>query len=136
MALTGLTHDQLREWTGRRGIVAPDVRPNGPGTRALYSWQTVLLLRIATTLKSKFFIELTASRPLLAAISRQIKGLRFSELSSMVLVIHDSNSFNLIEQSNPFQAQDGAIVIPLEPHLKALSDSFTTEPHAQLAFWK
>lgn len=136
VALTGLSQDQLREWTGRRGIIAPDVRPKGPGTRALYSWQTVLLLRVTITLKSKFFIELTASGPLLAAISAKLKGLRFSEVRNTVLVIHDSNSFDLIEEWNPIAVRDGAIVIPLEPHLNALFGTFAMESPPQLSFWK
>jgi hypothetical protein len=136
VAWTGLSQDQLREWTGRRGIIAPDVRPKGPGTRALYSWQTVLLLRVVITLKSKFFIELTASGPLLSTILAKLKRLSRSDVKSMVLVIRDSNSFDLVDQSNPIPTHSAAIVVPLAPHLYALAGNFEAEPLEQLSFWE
>ena len=38
--LTDLSANQLRDWA-RRGLIMPDLRPTGSGSRAGYSWQTV-----------------------------------------------------------------------------------------------
>ena len=62
--LTGLTSDQLREWTSRRGLIEADSKPSGPGTRARFGWQSVLLLRIAVVLKERFHVELQSQKPL------------------------------------------------------------------------
>ncbi|MCF5097152.1 MerR family transcriptional regulator, partial [Pseudomonas gessardii] len=68
-ALTGLTSDQLREWTSRRHLIVPDEKPSGPGSRALYSWQTVLLLRLAVVLREKFHVELTSQKNLFLGLA-------------------------------------------------------------------
>src|SRR4051812_25356559 len=60
LGATGLSSDQLREWTGRRGLVVPDIRAQGKGTHPRFSWQTALVLRFAAELKDVFHLELQA----------------------------------------------------------------------------
>ena len=54
LEVTGLTRSQLREWTGRRNLISPDVGPDGPGRHALYTWQSLLVLRLLLVLHNDF----------------------------------------------------------------------------------
>ena len=56
--LTGLSVDLLREWAVRRALIPADGQPCRKGAPAQYSWQTILVLRLATTLHRQFRIEL------------------------------------------------------------------------------
>src|ERR1700731_232831 len=60
LALTGLSADQLREWTVRRALVQSDVPARKRGSEAKFSWQTVLLLRLVVVLRTRFHVELQA----------------------------------------------------------------------------
>jgi hypothetical protein len=42
-----MTADQLREWTVRRGLIQPDEPAPKRGSEAKFSWQTLLVLRLA-----------------------------------------------------------------------------------------
>lgn len=66
--LTGLSTEQLREWTSRRALIPPDVGPKGHGSPARYCWQTILLLRLAVTLRDRFKLELQAHRDLFSEL--------------------------------------------------------------------
>lgn len=60
--LTGLSGDQLREWTVRRGLISPDVPASRQGQQAQFGWQTVLLLRLAVVLRALLQTWGTAAR--------------------------------------------------------------------------
>ena len=77
LQLTGLTPAKLREWTGRRALIPADVPPKSQGSSAQYSWQTILVLRLALTLKDKFCLELQAHRGLFTCLHRSLKGRSF-----------------------------------------------------------
>jgi hypothetical protein len=94
--LTGLSSDQLREWTSRRGLIEADAKPSGPGTRALFSWQTVLLLRIAVVLKERFHIELQSQKSLFSALSVVLGKASFPALRETALVLQPDGVFNIV----------------------------------------
>ncbi|HEY8263651.1 MAG TPA: MerR family transcriptional regulator, partial [Methyloceanibacter sp.] len=52
--LTGLSTEKLREWTSRRALIPADVKPRRKGSPAKYTWQTILILRLAVTLREQF----------------------------------------------------------------------------------
>ena len=54
LQLTGLTPAKLREWTSRRALIPADQPPRKQGSSAQFSWQTILVLRMAVILKDKF----------------------------------------------------------------------------------
>ncbi|HEX7946796.1 MAG TPA: MerR family transcriptional regulator [Phenylobacterium sp.] len=124
--LTGLSADQLREWTHRRALIAPDVPPRGPGHRALYAWQTVLLLRLAVVLKEKFRIELQGHRDLLDALRDLLAGVSFPALRGTVLVLHGMTHGELADGSVIFRSDtaDDALLLRLDPHLDILAAEF------------
>ena len=131
--LTGLSADQLREWTHRRALIAPDVAPAGPGSRALYAWQTVLLLRLAVVLKEKFRIELQAHCDLLTALRDLLAGTSFPALRGTVLVLHGMSHGELIADGRVVYRSDAAedvLMLRLDPHLDVLAAEFAPREHS------
>ena len=131
--LTGLTGDQLREWTVRRGLIEPDTKPSGPGTRARFSWQTVLLLRIAVVLKDRFHVELQAQKTLFANLSRRLAGTSFPALRGTVVILRDGGDTEILSVDNLSEVPGDFLSIRLDPHLDILSTGFgLLEPLRQL----
>lgn len=134
--LTGLTSDQLREWTVRRGLIEPDAKPNGPGTRARFSWQTVLLLRVAVVLKDRFHIELQAHRSSFAALSRRLSHASFPALQGATIVLKAGGEVELLAANDPQTPEGDFLTIGLDDHLDALSSGFgLAEPIRQLSLF-
>ena len=124
-ALTGLSADRLREWAGRRGLVRPDVPARGKGSQARYSWQTVLSLRLAGVLKDRFKVELQAHRELLGKIQGELAGQSFPALRGRVMALYGSAAVELLARGEHPKDLDAAVLLlPLEPHLEALSNGF------------
>lgn len=138
--LTGLSADQLREWTHRRGLIAPDVAPNGPGRRALYAWQTVLLLRLAVVLKDKFKVELQAHAELLTALRELLDGVSFPVLRGNVLVLHGMKHGELVDTNVSgyrLDTSDDSLVLRLDSHLDILATEFAPQDESrQLPLFK
>jgi DNA-binding transcriptional MerR regulator len=131
--LTGLSADQLREWTNRRGLIKPDVQPHGPGSKALYSWQTVLLLRLAIVFKDTFHIELQAQRDLFAALAQRFAKRPIHALRGSALILQAEAHYDIVPLSDLRTVEADSLVIRLDPHLDALSTDFgMMEPTAQL----
>src|SRR5260370_15106872 len=88
--LSGLTPHQLREWCGRRGVVAPDVPPAGRGRLALFSWQTILALRVLNEVHRRYGVEVSAWRPAIAQFQVLIAGRSFPALWGAFAVFPNS----------------------------------------------
>ncbi len=123
-ALTGLSQDQLREWTRRRGLIPPDIIPQGPGSRALFSWQTVLLLRIAVVLKEKLHVELQAYRENFAKLRCLIAEKSFLSLGGSGLLLLSDGSVKLTSSSVENASVCDGLFVQLDPHLGILSTGF------------
>jgi len=131
--LTGLTADQLREWTARRGIIEPDSKPSGPGTRARYAWQTVLLLRLAVVLRETFHIELQSQRSLFTGLAARLAKVSFPSLRGRVLVLRADGTYDVAEIGGMQPLDRDAVIVHLDPHLDVLSAGFGfAEPIRQL----
>lgn len=131
--LTGLSADQLREWTARRGLIQSDAKPNGPGSRALYSWQTVLLLRLAVVLKKAFHVELHSQRSLFLALSQRLQKTSFPALCGAAIAIDADGSFDIVDPRRLEVSSNDLLVLQLDPHLEILSREFgLVEPIRQL----
>lgn len=123
--LTGLSADRLREWAGRRGLVKPDVPARGKGHHARYSWQTVLALRLAGVLKDQFKIELQGQRELLGRMQSELAGKSFPALRGCVLALYGNAHVELRGPGERARDPGAAVLLlPLEPHLDALSNGF------------
>lgn len=131
--LTGLTSDQIREWTHRRGLIKPDVEPNGPGSRARYSWQTILLLRLAVALKGTFHIELQSQRDLFASLTQRLAKMPFHALRECAVVVQADAQYEIVRLSHARMPGANSLVIRLDPHLDVLATDFgLVEPTRQL----
>ena len=124
LQLTGLTPAKLREWTGRRALIPADVPPRSQGSSAQYSWQTILVLRLALTLKDKFCLELQAHRGLFISLHRSLKGRSFITLWDHVLALRGSADWALINEVREEPLDADAIMLRLDPHLEILAAGF------------
>lgn len=133
-ALTGLTADQLREWTVRRGLVQPDKPAQKRGSEAKFCWQTLLVLRLAVVLRTRFHVELQAHRELLASARRLLDGASFPALWGGTLAIYDLSRCELLgARTPPPLAEEDAVLLRLNRHLEVLSQGFgLPEPVSQL----
>lgn len=123
--LTGLSTEQLREWTSRRALILPDVKPKGHGSPARYSWQTILLLRLAVVLRDRFKLELQAHRVLFAQLGAGLARTSFLSLWGKSLALYGGAEWGLIDPRDDVAVIDDCIVLRLDPHLQQLSDSFS-----------
>lgn len=124
LQLTGLTPAKLREWTGRRALIPADVPPKSQGSSAQYSWQTILVLRLALTLKDKFCLELQAHRGLFTSLRRSLKGRSFIALWDHVLALRGAADWTLIREAGDEPLDADAIMLRLNPHLEVLAAGF------------
>lgn len=123
--LTGLSTEQLREWTSRRALILPDVKPKGHGSPARYSWQTILLLRLAVVLRDRFKLELHAHRELFVELGAGLAGASFLSLWGKSLALYGGTRWGVIDPHDESVSIDDCIVLRLEPHLQLLSESFS-----------
>lgn len=123
LQLTGLSAPTLREWTSRRALIPADVPPRSQGTPAQYSWQTILLLRLAATLRDRFHLELQAHRSLFASLRRGLRGRSFIALWDKALVLQGRDEWLLVDAAADSLRKD-SLVILLNPHLLILSEGF------------
>lgn len=124
LQLTGLTPAKLREWTGRRALIPADVPPKSQGSSAQYSWQTVLVLRLALTLKDKFCLELQAHRGLFTSLRRSLKARSFIALWDHVLALRGAADWTLTREVGDKPLEADAIMLRLNPHLEVLAAGF------------
>lgn len=133
LKLTGLSADQLREWTVRRGLIHADVPALRQGQQAQFGWQSVLLLRLAVVMRSRFHVELQVHRDLLGRARELLNGRSFPSLWGHRLAIFGLERCALLASSDPLTVDEDAILLGLNAHLEALSQGFgVSEPIAQL----
>lgn len=124
-ALTGLTADQLREWTVRRALIQPDEPAQKRGSEAKFSWQTLLVLRLAVALRAQFRVELQGNRELLASARKLLDGASFPGLWGGTLAIYGLNRCELLSARTPLpSAKEDVILLRLNRHLEELSLGF------------
>ena len=124
LQLTGLSAPTLREWTSRRALIRADVPPKKQGSTAKYGWQTILLLRLAVTLRDRFHLELQAHRPLFASLRRGLRRRSFDALWDKALELHGRDEWLLVDEGMAEPLRQDAILILLNPHLLILSEEF------------
>ena len=122
--LTELSTDKLREWTRRRALVPADVRPKGKGSPAGFSWQTILVLRIAVLLRDRFNLELQAHKHSLDNLRKALRTKSFIVLWGQRLALHSNGDWSFLEQAEAAPGTD-TLLIHLDPHLRVLRDGFT-----------
>jgi hypothetical protein len=133
LRLTGLSADPLREWTVRRGLIHPDVPASRQGQQAQFGWQTVLLLRLAVVMRSRFHVELQVHRDLLGRARVLLSGRSFPSLWGNRLAIFGLERCELLSSGDAVPMEEDVILLGVNAHLEALSQGFgVCEPIAQL----
>jgi len=127
--LTGLSTDKLREWTNRRALIPADVRPRQKGSPAKFSWQTILVLRIAARLKSQFKLELEAHKVFFAEFRAQLRKTSFLALWGKRLALGADGEWSLVDDDNRAALGD-LLLLHLDPHLAIIRDGFALPDQA------
>lgn len=122
--LTGLSTEQLREWSSRRALIPADIQNRGRGSQAQYGWQAILLLRVAMLLKDRFHVELHAHRGLFAALRGALGATSFLRLWGTSVAIYDCETWELVDADAAGQMATDAIIVQLDPHLAVLAAEF------------
>jgi hypothetical protein len=136
--LTGLSIHKLREWTSRRALIPADVPPKSKGSPARFTWQTILILRLAVTLRDRFHLELQAHKTLFDSLKSSLRHTSLSGLSDKTLALYGEDRWSLIEDTQHGHLADEIVLIRLNPHLKVLASSsafpntFTTPSQIEL----
>jgi hypothetical protein len=121
--LTGLSTEKLREWTSRRALVPADVRPRQKGSPAQFSWQTILILRLALLLRDQFGVELQFHKEHFAKLRMELRSASFIALWGRRLALTSQGEWMLLDNQAPRPAND-AIFICLDSHLSIIRDGF------------
>ena len=129
--LSGLTSHQLREWCGRRGVVTPDVPPCGRGKLALFSWQTILALRVLSEMHQRYGVVVGAWRIGVTKFQHLLKGCPFPVLWGTSAVFPNTADALISGPDNP-SSKSSFIIVPLDPHLEALASPGDFPSEAQL----
>jgi len=117
----------------RRSLIAPDVPSAKRGSEAKFSWQTVLLLRLAVVLRKRFQVELQAHREVLLSARQLLHRVPFPALWGKTLAIYDLQRCELLSAPDAAPAGEDAVLLRLDKHLRALSSGLgLSEPAAQL----
>lgn len=128
--LSGVTVHQLREWCTRRDILPPDVPGAGRGRHALYSWQTVLAVRLLKELNERFGIEVGAWRGAIQEFRTTINGRSFPTLWRAFAQF--SSCHRALLTASPSVDGEAILTIPLAPHLQAIAQEFSLPSEPQL----
>ena len=118
--LAGLTVDQLREWCGRRDLVRPDVPPAGRGRHALYSWQTILSLRLLKELHERYGVQVGAWKSGVNCCQGLLLKRSFPSLWGAHVVFVNMHEAMIVDNIDISEASN-CLIVKLQPHLEALS---------------
>jgi hypothetical protein len=121
--LTGLSTDKLREWTSRRALIPADQRPKRKGSPAKFSWQTILVLRVAVLLRDQFSLELQANKAAFADLRKLLRAQSFIALWGKRLVLAPGRTWSFLDAAGSAPESD-ALLIALDPHLVIIRDGF------------
>lgn len=121
--LTGLSTEKLREWTRRRALVPADVLPKQKGSPAQFSWQTILVLRVAVLLRDRFGIELQFHKATFVKLRKELQSASFITLWGRRLALTSQGELSLLDERASLPIFD-AVLISLDPHLSVIRDGF------------
>lgn len=119
-SLAGLTVDQLREWSGRRCLVKPDIPPAGRGRHAMYSWQTILSLRLLKELHDRYGVQVGAWRSAASCCQQLLLKRSFPSLWDVHAVFPSRSEAWLVENLDVSVTRN-SLTMSLDPHLEAIS---------------
>jgi hypothetical protein len=112
-------------------VVVPDVPAAGRGRHALFSWQTILSLRVLNELQDRFGIEVVAWRQAIGRCQEIFRQSSFPGLWGTSIAFPSTNDAILARDLE--KSELGAhVILPLDPHLRALALDKAAPPELQL----
>jgi hypothetical protein len=90
----------------------------------MYSWQTVLVLRLAVILKEVLHVDLQAHRTTLSNLSLRLKRSSFPSLRGKALALNSDGSVEFLSYVKVTGYKKDRIVLQLDPHLDIIATSF------------
>ena len=118
--LSGLTPHQLREWCGRRALVAADVPPAGRGHLALFSWQTILALRVLNDIHCNYAVEVASWREAIAQFKTLLHKRSFPSLWGHAAIFPNSQEASLDVMGQVLPSRS-LLTVALDNHLEVLA---------------
>lgn len=128
--LAGVSRHQLKEWCTRRGIVPPDIPGAGRGRHALFSWQTVLTLRVLSEFHARFHIEIGAWQGAATEFRALLEGRFLPGLWDSWAMFPDRE--HAVLRDEPVAGDEAFVALPLAPHLDAIAAEFALPPAQQM----
>lgn len=93
------------------------------GSPAKFSWQTILVLRVAVLLRDQFSLELQAHKAAFADLRKLLRSQSFIALWGKRLALRPGRTWAFLDGADAIPAND-ALLIALDPHLAILRDGF------------
>ncbi|MGX9117223.1 hypothetical protein ACWTU6_11130 [Mesorhizobium sp. BHbsci] len=124
MLLTGLSASTVREWASRRALIPAHVPPKSQGSAAQYSWQIILLLRIAITLRNRFSLQLQAHRPFFASLRRGPHDRSYSAIWDRIIALYGGDEWVLVDDTGTDPLHQDALIVLLNLDLAVISKRF------------
>ena len=125
IALTGLSSVTLREWTSRRALIPADVPAKKRGSSAEFGWQTILMLRLAVSMRDRLHLELQANKELFASIRLELRKQSFVALWGKSLIVFDAKRWCLLDDLDQLSREEEAVlIVRFDPHLRVLAQGF------------
>jgi hypothetical protein len=97
----------------------------------MYSWQTILALRILGELRSRFFVEVGSWRKAMIACQDILRRKPFPALQGGIMHFKTNSEASLFA-AGQISPETQGILVPLSPHLQAISTGFEKPDLAQL----
>lgn len=120
LRITELSESQLREWCGKRGLFHPTVPARGAGRVALYSWQDLVSLRVFREIISVFGGKASGWADGVSVLRGRLNGQFFPSLWGKAAIFTDQRSVTLSSSSSGAATFGAALIVPLDPHLRAI----------------
>lgn len=114
--------------------MAADVPPAGRGHLALFSWQTILALRVLNELHQRYGVEVGGWRDAIAQLQALLKKRAFPSLWGSVAVFSSKQEATLRLEGEGFQ-RSHCLSIGLNPHLEALAAPGDLPVESQLSLF-
>jgi hypothetical protein len=111
--------------------VAADVPAAGRGHLALFSWQTILALRVLNEVHQRYGVEVSGWRSAIAQLQALLKGRSFPSLWGAFAVFPSALEAVLKLEGESF-AKDSCLTVGLNRHLEALATPSELLVEAQL----
>jgi len=112
-------------------VVTADVPAAGRGHLALFSWQTILALRVLNEVHQRYGVEVSGWRSAISQLQTLLKGRPFPSLWGAVAVFPSAQEA-LLKLDGEVFAKDTCLTVDLHQHLEALAAPSQLPVEAQL----